>query len=250
VNVSYGCQDVTFLLTDYLEDAIPWNDKFLLRLHLNHCKGCQQLLADFKALPRLVKESPQAAPGELTPIAEQALAGALRKLGHLECPPPTPVPEPVRALLASGGDLPLRILAQTHQALFSNGLPREAPYLPPQVLSQLPAPNQWKWHRAGRVRRALLAVDPKGGQRLSMMRVPPKHQIPEHFHHGTESVLVLEGEMEDAGRCLGNGDWIHFEMGSSHAPYVFEEGCWCLVRDEGTVKYQSPLGWLRASVPH
>jgi len=89
-------------------------------------------------------------------------------------------------------------------------------------------------------------VDPNEGQRLSILHASPRCQIPAHTHHGTESLLVLEGQMEDMGRCLGNGQWIHLERGSSHAPYVFGEGCWCLVRDEGTVQYTEPRAWLRS----
>ena len=55
-------------------------------------------------------------------------------------------------------------------------------------------------------------------------------------------LLVLEGELEHADRCLTNGDWIHLEDGSCHAPYAFGRGCWCLVRDEGTVQYEGLLG--------
>jgi len=241
--MSLTCQDVTLLLTDYQEKAIPWHERLQVKLHLGRCSHCQGLVSDLKALPELIQRG-EPTQAELAPLAERALAGALQQLGRRRMTAATPVPEPLQDLLAAGADLPLRILAQVHEAMFGQNAPRQEPYLPQEVLAQLPSPESWKWTPSGRLRRAVLAVDPTGGQRLSILYAPPKCQIPAHTHLGTESLLVLEGEMEDRGRCLGNGHWIHLEDGSSHAPYVFEEGCWCLIRDEGTVQYDGPFKWL------
>jgi anti-sigma factor ChrR (cupin superfamily) len=242
--MSSSCSEITCLLTEYQEGTLPWIERLQVKRHLERCPQCQSLACDLEALPALVQHL-ESDPAEWLPLAERALEGALQQLDSPRPVPGTPVPEPLQVPLAAGGDLPLRILAQVHEAMSRRDYPRKAPFLPQEVLSQLPSPEQWKWTSAGRARRALLAVDPVEGQRLSIFYAPPKYQIPAHTHQGTESLLVLEGEMEDEDRCLGNGQWIHTDNGSSHAPYIFEEGCWCLIRDEGTIHFDGPLGWLR-----
>jgi predicted ChrR family anti-sigma factor len=242
-----GCQDTTARLTDYSEGALPWNERLFVSLHLKRCHRCRGLLADLTALPILVRKSEMPVL-DLAPLAARALEGALKALGRPRLMDPSPVPEAVRSLLSAGADLPLQLMAQAHEAMFQGGSSRQEPYLPASILEQLPRPETWKWKPSGQARRALLAVDPKGGQRLSILYAPPKCQFPGHVHRGTESLLILEGEMEDGGRCLGNGDWVHLEEGSSHAPYVFEEGCWCLVRDEGSIGFKGAFGWLRQLV--
>ena len=49
--------------------------------------------------------------------------------------------------------------------------------------------------------------------------------------------------MMDEGRALGAGDWIHHGMGTVHAPEIRQEDCWCLIREEGTVRLLDPTDW-------
>ena len=53
MNAIFSCQDVTGLLTDYLEEAIPWTQRLRMSLHLNRCPLCMELLNGLKALPLL-----------------------------------------------------------------------------------------------------------------------------------------------------------------------------------------------------
>jgi predicted ChrR family anti-sigma factor len=245
------CKDVASLLTDYLERTIPWNQRIRTSLHLRLCPQCLHLLAELQALPGVIDRFEDEDQARLLPIGEAALAQAL---GHLHEPrkawriPETPVPTAAQRLLSSSADLPLRLLALTHSAMLQGTAPRSEPFLPLEVLAQLPPAQRWKWrHLPGGVRRALLWVQ-ENGPSLSLVFMPPNLSVPHHTHQGSESLLVLEGELEHAERCLTDGDWVHLESGSSHAPCAFGRGCWCLVRDEGTVHYDGPFGWIKGWV--
>jgi len=246
MSASFTCREVASLLTDYRERTIPWTLRVRTGLHLRLCPGCHDMLLDLELLPSLLQRFEPLDPLEFLPIGQAALANVM---GRLQEPrrarrlPDTPVPVPVQGLLSSVADLPLRLLAQTHAALMCGDIPSTEPYLPPEVLAQLPAPKDWPWQRSHRgLRRALLVAEP-GGPSLSIIHMPPRFSDSAHVHRGTESLLVLEGELEHADRCLTTGDWVHLENGSSHAPYAFGRGCWCLVRDEGTIQYGHRRKW-------
>jgi len=241
---SFTCREVASLLTEYRERTIPWDLRIRTGMHLRICPGCRRLLSDLESLPALLDRF---MPTECPPVAEAALAYAMSRLSeprNRRRLPETPVPASLRPLLGAGADRPLRLLAQTHAALMRGATACSEPFLPDEILAQLPPAREWKWLRSGGVRRALLCEEP-GGPCLSILHMPPKFASPAHVHQGTESLLVLRGELEHADRCLTDGDWIHLESGSSHAPCAFRDGCWCLVRDEGTVHYEGPRGWFR-----
>lgn len=244
----FTCRKVASLLTEYRERTVPWNVRIRTGMHLRLCPGCHELLSDLESLPSIFQRFEPPEPIDFLPIEQAALANAMSRLHesrNVRRLPETPVPAPLQRLLSDRADLPLRLLAQAHAAMMRGAAPPSEPYLPEEVLSQLPPLQDWKWRRfAGGVRRALLCAE-NGGPCLSLVYMPPGFTSPIHVHRGTESLLVLEGELEHADRCLTNGDWIHLEEGSSHAPYAFDRGCWCLVRDEGTVRYGGPLGWFR-----
>ena len=245
----FTCREVTSLLTEYRERAIPWTLRVRTGMHLRLCPGCHRMLLDLDSLPSIFRRFDPAGPAELLPIGQAALANAMGRLHEARSPrrlPATPVPPSVQRLLASVADVPLRLLAQAHAALMRGAVATAEPFLPEEVLAQLPPACDWKWRNsAGGVRRAFLCAE-SGGPSLSLVYMPPKFASPIHVHRGTESLLVLEGELEHADRCLTSGDWIHLEDGSSHAPYAFQRGCWCLVRDEGTVQYGGPFNRFRS----
>jgi anti-sigma factor ChrR (cupin superfamily) len=136
-------------------------------------------------------------------------------------------------------------MALTHAAMAQGRASRSEPFLPDDVLAELPPAASWKWrHIPGGIRRALLWKDEQGVS-LSLVFMPPNFSPGAHRHLGSESVLVLDGEMEHADRCLVDGDWIHLECGSQHAPHAFGRGCWCLVRDEGGLQFEGPMGWFK-----
>jgi anti-sigma factor ChrR (cupin superfamily) len=244
---SFTCREVASLLTEYRERTIPWTVRARTGLHLKLCPGCHDMLLDLDLLPTLVAQFEPLDPLEFLPIGQAALANAMSRLKEPRTPrrlPTTPVPAPVQGLLSAVADLPLRLLAQTHAALMRGEVPRTEPYLPQEVLAQLPPAREWKWQQGARgLRRALLFAE-AGGPVLSLVYMVPRFSSAAHVHKGTESLLVLEGELEHADRCLTAGDWIHLENGSTHAPYAFDRGCWCLVRDEGTVQYEHRRRWL------
>ena len=243
-----ACQDVILLLTEYRERVLPWNQRIRVGMHLRLCPECKQMLMDLEALPSILGRFEPSDPVELLPIGEVALAKALERLHETRSTrrlPLTPVPFVVQNLLSSVTDLPLRLLAQTHAAMMQGTAPRSLPFLPDEVLSQLPDMQDWKWrHVQGGIRRALLWAEGNGPS-LSLLFMPPNYTLASHIHLGTESLLILDGELEQGDRCLTDGDWIHMEQGSSHAPCAFGRGCWCLVRDEGEVRYTGRFGWVK-----
>jgi len=243
------CEDVVFLLTDYMEKAVSWSQRLEVKQHLGQCQECRLLLADLEALPAVFRRWEAQAPDTFQAMGEAALASVMPRLGQPRESHPLvmkPLSSEIQGMLQTLKDLPFLLLTQTRQAMERGQAPHSEPFLPTGVLSQLPPHSQWKWkHVTGGIRRALLWAE-NNGPSLSLMYVPPRVQIPAHTHFGTESLLVLEGEMEDTGQFLTNGDWIHLADGSSHAPYVFGGGCWCLVRDEGTIRYEGVLGWFRS----
>ena len=242
---AFTCREVASLLTEYREHAIPLVRRIRTRMHLRACPACRRLLSELEALPTVLRRLP---PTDYPEIGAAALANAMQRLAEPRPSrrlPGTPVPGPVQRLLEGPADRPLRLLAAAHAALMRGPVPRSEPFLPDEILAQCAPPGAWIWRRSSDgVRRALLCQDP-GGARLSLVFMPPGFASAPHLHRGSESILVLEGVLEDADRCLTNGDWIHFERGSSHAPSALLDGCWCLIRDEGTIHYAGPFGWLK-----
>lgn len=246
-----SCREAIARFTDYRERALPWNQRLLTRMHLWRCPECREVFEEFDVLPRLVTRFGTLDESAFTALGEAALAKAMLRLE--ESHPsrrlsPSPVPQPVQRLLERAADLPLRLMAQTHAAMLQDLAPRREPFLPEEVLAQLPPRQSWKWsHSPGGVRRARLHAA-ETGPSLSLVFMPPDFSLGRHTHLGSESLLVLDGELEHEDRCLTDGDWIHLEPGTRHAPHAFGRGCWCLVRDEGTQRFEGPMGWFKGFV--
>lgn len=236
MNSQNACRDFVLCLTDFTEGLLPRNQQRLLERHQEACPSCGSLLADIQGLPELVRRA-DATEAELRPLASRALANAMQRLSAARPVRLSALPEAVTQVLSGPMDLPLRLMAQVHESFLRGAIPNHAPFLPADVLAQLPPMEAWRWTRRNGIRRALLAKDPATGQRLSIMFAPPQSQVPAHRHLGSESLLVLHGDMEDGDRCLSDGQWLHLERGSAHAPCMLSRGCWCLVRDEGSIRY-------------
>jgi anti-sigma factor ChrR (cupin superfamily) len=242
------CREVASLLTEYLERTISWERRIQTGMHMRRCPGCRKMLDDLEALPGLVSRFEPLLPKELTAAAPALLAAAVERLGHKRTYrlPESSMPPTVRRLLSPLADLPLRLMAQTHMALLQGPSPESEPYLPESILAQLPPEQTWTWRQfPGGIRRAQLLAE-ANGPTLSLVFMPPNFSLAPHTHFGSESLLVLEGELEQADQCLSRGDWIHMESGSSHAPCAYGRGCWCLARDEGSIHFASPFGWGRS----
>ena len=79
---------------------------------------------------------------------------------------------------------------------------------------------------------------------------PKGFRTPEHTHEGSETMMILDGVMEDGERVYSTGTWVHFENGSHHAPTILNDECWCLIREEGRARFHGPFGWLQRLFSH
>jgi anti-sigma factor ChrR (cupin superfamily) len=249
MGTAWTCAETAAALSDYEEGVLPLGLFLKVRTHLFRCPHCRTLRSTLRAVPALAAGALGPEPGDLA-LARRALEGALARLDRPGEPrpwPATPVPAEAQALLAADPDLPLRVLSATHDLLARTRTPPAPPYsLPPATLELLPAAERWVWREGrGGARRTELFADTQVGLRLLLVYSPPSLAIPAHRHLGSESILVLDGSMADQGRDYGRGGWVHHPDGSCHAPRIAPSGCWCLVREEGTVRYLGPAGWWR-----
>ncbi len=242
------CERVTALLTDYHEGVLSWSLAWRVRGHLAACGSCRELDEELLGLGGVVQRELGPAISEGTSPAAEALRAVLARLGREEgrpVPAEGPIPAPLVPLLKGGTDEPLRLQAMAHQ-YFHSVLPREGhPLLPQEVVAEMPPAREWIWRNQGAARVAEILRDEARGSRLSLVYAPRGTCIPIHRHHGTESMLLLDGDMVDERGAHATGDWLFYEEGSLHAPRMGEDGCWCLVREEGVPHFEGPLGWLR-----
>jgi anti-sigma factor ChrR (cupin superfamily) len=249
------CKETVDALSDLEEGILPLGQYLKVRAHLFNCPSCRSLRATLRALPRLAAPAlaPESAP-ESRERAARALAGALARIGRPGGDrrpwPATPVPEEALQVLASGPDPAMRVLASTHELIArERTLPAPGPApgpLPAAALDLLPPADHWVWRTSRNGgRRAELLADASGCLRLALVFGPPGSTYPPHRHLGSESILVLQGRMEDWGRVHRPGDWVHLPFGSCHAPRVGPDGCWWLVREEGGIRFLGPSCWHR-----
>ena len=57
--------------------------------------------------------------------------------------------------------------------------------------------------------------------------------------------VAFSAAIGTALRKFRTGAWLHFENGSSHAPVILNDECWCLVREVGTSRFHGPFGWFQ-----
>jgi len=69
------CQELVELVTDYLEGALPPDDRARFEAHLVPCDGCRTYLEQIRTTIEL---SGRLTPEQLDPAAEAALLGAFR----------------------------------------------------------------------------------------------------------------------------------------------------------------------------
>jgi anti-sigma factor RsiW len=70
-----SCQELVELVTDYLEGALPADDRARFEEHLVPCNGCREYVAQMRTTIELAGEL---TPADVTPEAEQALLEAFR----------------------------------------------------------------------------------------------------------------------------------------------------------------------------
>lgn len=241
-----SCRNATQLLTEFQEGTLTLERSAQVRLHLLACAPCRALLREVKAVPHMLRQVTEEGFDRFLPQGKAALSSALARLGQPRRREQRvhPVPEALRSRLATDADQPLKILAAAHAAMANGEVGTAAPFIPPSVMAQLPRPETWTWRKVGGTRIATILTDPSEGQRLLLMHAPPHFEAMSHTHKGSESILVLEGDMEEGDHLYQNGQWVHFGDGSTHAPKVFSEGCWALIREEGSAQYHGFLGKL------
>ncbi len=241
-----SCEEAVGRLTDLAEGSLSIPEFLRLHLHLLYCQECRALRQELRIVPGLVQKASPLHGEALLPLARTALQAALARVAEfrpLRRPQSHSIPSEIEALLRTGADLPLRLMETTFQAFAKGTAPLTAPFLPETVMAQLPAPDAWHWKSRGTARIATLIED--GNVRLSLLVAPRAFQTLPHIHFGSEQMLVLDGLLEDGLAAYPTGRWVHFGEGSSHGPIVLNDECWCLIREEGAVRYTGPLGWLR-----
>ena len=81
--------------------------------------------------------------------------------------------------------------------------------------------------------------DEKEGSSSGLLKYRPKAAVPNHFHHGHEVVIVLEGSFKDERGTWKKGDLVVNPKGSTHSIYS-EEGCINLLI------YQKPVEFTKS----
>ena len=70
-----SCQELVELVTDYLEGALPAEERARFEEHLAPCAGCTRYVEQMRTTLRIAGEL---TPASLTPEAEEALLAAFR----------------------------------------------------------------------------------------------------------------------------------------------------------------------------
>ena len=73
--VQLSCQELVELVTDYLEGALPEEERVRFEQHIGPCDGCRAYVEQMRTTIALVG---RVTPAELTPDAEAALLDAFR----------------------------------------------------------------------------------------------------------------------------------------------------------------------------
>jgi anti-sigma factor RsiW len=72
----FSCQELVELVTEYLEDALPPDERARFEAHIEPCDGCRAYLQQIRTTIELTG---QLTPEQLEPAAEAALLGAFRE---------------------------------------------------------------------------------------------------------------------------------------------------------------------------
>jgi anti-sigma factor ChrR (cupin superfamily) len=112
---------------------------------------------------------------------------------------------------------------------------------PPQVrervLASLKEPTRYvldaeaDWGETGLpgVRAKILAVDRARGLVTMLLRAQPGASYPAHHHTAPEECYVISGSIEQAGRVMRAGDFVHADADSDHEAITTSEGAEVLV---------------------
>lgn len=189
--------------------------------HLEVCPQCRALARMGEAIGGGVLAA--LAPDAMAP---DALALALARLDR-PAPPASPAPEPVRL----------------------EGL--ELPRVVQRLARQRGGLGRWHWLAPGIQRLSLLSGTRarRDGSVLYMLRIAPGTAIPDHGHHGHETVCVLAGSYTDALGRFRAGDVAETGPEIEHMP-VADAGapCICLIATDAPLRFRSRTARLLQAV--
>ena len=83
------------------------------------------------------------------------------------------------------------------------------------MLVRKAAQREWKATDYPGIERSLFRNNDTGG-RSSVVRLKRGSRFPQHAHHGTEEVVVLEGQVAIGGQVLDAGDYLFTQPGEEH----------------------------------
>lgn len=100
----------------------------------------------------------------------------------------------------------------------------------------------WKTVAPGVAKHAL-PVSRAARSRLTLLKIAPGTQVPDHGHGGMELTLVLKGSYRDAFGRFGPGDLADLDEHVEHEPVVdSSEPCICVVATEAPTRFKSFFG--------
>jgi quercetin dioxygenase-like cupin family protein len=83
------------------------------------------------------------------------------------------------------------------------------------MLVKKSAGREWKATDYAGIERSLFRSNDTGG-RSSVVRLRKGARYPQHVHHGTEEIVVLEGRVSIGGVELDSGDYLFTPPGEEH----------------------------------
>jgi putative transcriptional regulator len=96
---------------------------------------------------------------------------------------------------------------------------------------------EWKSLAPGIKYFAISTLQTAGGT-LSMLKIAPSVNIPEHGHQGIELTQILKGSFRDEVGCFSVGDIADLDGDTIHQPIVdSDESCVCLIASEAPLKF-------------
>jgi predicted ChrR family anti-sigma factor len=239
------CSQTTDLLTAFMEDGLAFPRRLQVRAHLALCPGCRAFLHSLRQVPARLK---RLLPPE--PPPRTSLEGLLRSaMGRIAAGEGAGLRHPAPELYAKPHLAPLLAAHAARCSACAAAHPEPSPAPPSaqdplgqSLRAQLPPEAQWKRHRFGLGGAGADLVREDASGTLYLLTLPAGKRFPVHTHHGTETAVLLQGELEDQGNHLPEGSLMAYAPGETHAPMALGKDCLVLVHMEGRIRFS---GWRR-----
>ncbi len=121
-----------------------------------------------------------------------------------------------------------------------------------------PGDEDWRASPSAGVDRMMLdRVGDEVARATTIVRFAPNSKFSAHSHDGGEEYLVLEGTFHDESGSYPKGSYVRNPVGTSHTPFVGEDGCTILVKlhqfdpdDQAQIKIDTKNAtWRQGAVP-